>query len=781
MLMNQSSNLRQKNIQLIKSLQMKKIIIIPFIVAITFFQSNAQQAAPAKMKIFIDALMKKMTLEEKIGQLNLLTPGGGIVTGAVVSTDVESKIIKGNVGGLFGVIGVDKIHQAQEIAVTKSRLKIPLLFGSDIIHGYKTTFPIPLGLSCSWDIPLIENSARIAATEATADGLCWAFSPMVDIARDPRWGRVAETAGEDPCLGAMIAAAMVRGYQGSDLKNENTLMACVKHFALYGAAEGGRDYNTVDMSRVKMYNEYLPPYKAAVDAGVGSVMSSFNEIDGIPATGNQWLLTNLLRKQWGFKGFVVSDYTSVNEMSAHGMGDLKKVSELSINAGLDMDMVGEGFLTTLQASIKEGKVSFQKVEQACRKILEAKYKLGLFDDPYRYCNNERASKEILSADKRIAAREIATKSFVLLKNDNQILPLKKSANFILTGPLSNNKSNMLGTWAVSGDPQLSVSVIEGIKNVLGNNAKISWTKGANITDDTLLAQHANVFGERADIDKRPSDSLLMDAIALASASDIIVAVVGEASEMSGEASSRSDITIPASQKKLIEALSKTGKPLILVIMSGRPLILNDELKQASAILQVWHAGTEAGNAIADVIFGNYNPSGKLTMSYPRNVGQIPVYYNHKNTGRPLSGEAFQKFTSAYLDVPNSPLIPFGFGLSYTSFEYGEIKLNRKTITAPEKIEASITVKNTGNYDGEEVVQLYIRDMVASITRPVKELKAFQKIFLQKGESREVKFSLSINDLKFYNQDGKQIYEPGEFKIFIGTNSRDVKEGGFTLQ
>lgn len=760
---------------------MKKLIIIHAFLIIASLTSYSQQSTSVKMKNFIDALMQKMTLEEKIGQLNLLTPGGGIATGAVVSTDVESKIMKGNVGGLFGVIGVDKIRQVQELVITKSRLKIPLLFGSDIIHGYKTTFPIPLGLSSSWDMQMIERSARIAASEATADGLCWAFSPMVDIARDPRWGRVAETAGEDPYLGSMIAKAMIRGYQGIDLSKENTLMACVKHFALYGAAEGGRDYNTVDMSRVRMYNEYLPPYKAAVEAGVGSVMTSFNEIDGVPATGNRWLLTDVLRKQWGFKGLVVSDYTSVNEMIAHGMGELKTVSALALNAGLDMDMVGEGFLTTLQASLKEGKVSVKKIEEACRRILEAKYKLGLFDDPYRYCNPARATKEILSDDKRAASREIAAHSFVLLKNNNQLLPLKKLGSIALTGPLSNNKSNMLGTWAVSGDPQLSIPVIEGIRNVAGSSVTILWAKGANITDDTTLAKHANVFGERVDIDKRSHDSMINEALGNAFNSDVIIAVIGEASEMSGEASSRSDISIPPSQKKLIAALAKTGKPLILVIMSGRPLILNDELQQSSAILQVWHPGSEAGNAIADVLFGNYNPSGKLTISYPRNVGQIPVYYNHKNTGRPLPGETFQKFTSAYLDVENSPLFPFGYGLSYTTFEYGDIKLNRSSMNSSQKIEATITIKNTGQYDGEEVVQLYIRDLVASITRPVKELKAFQKVFLKKGESRDIKFSLSVNDLKFYNQDGKHIYEPGEFRLFIGTNSKDVKEIGFRLK
>jgi beta-glucosidase len=466
------------------------------------------QTKEAKMNAFVTKLMDQMTIDEKIGQLNLVTPGGGVATGAVVSSDVEGKIKNGKVGGLFGVIGVDKIRQAQELAVNGSRLKIPLLFGSDIIHGYKTTFPIPLGLSCSWDPAMIERSARVAASEATADGLCWAFSPMVDIARDPRWGRVAEGSGEDTYLGSQYSAAMVRGYQGQDLSASNTLLACVKHLALYGAAEGGRDYNTTDMSRLKMYEFYLPPYKAAVDAGVGSAMSSFNEIDGVPASGNKWLLTDLLRKQWGFKGFVVSDYTSIAEMTAHGMGDLQTVSALSLNAGLDMDMVAEGFLTTLRKSVTEKKTTAAQIDAACRRILEAKYKLGLFEDPYRYCNAARAKAEVLSADKRIAAREFAQRSAVLLKNDRNTLPLKKTGTIALVGPLANNTSNMLGTWAVSGEPGTSIPVLQGMRVVGGSSVNIVYAKGANITDDSLLVKGANVFGERVSIDAMRPDSLL---------------------------------------------------------------------------------------------------------------------------------------------------------------------------------------------------------------------------------------------------------------------------------
>ena len=746
-----------------------------------YYTLPAQNAADTRMNTFVTNLMKRMTLEEKIGQLNLLTPGGGIATGAVVSKDVESKIKSGRVGGLFGVIGVDKIRQAQELAVNGSRLKIPLIFGSDIIHGYKTTFPIPLGLSCSWDMPMIERSARTAANEATADGLCWAFSPMVDLARDPRWGRVAEGSGEDPYLGSQIAAAMVRGYQGKNLAADSTLMACVKHFALYGAAEGGRDYNTVDMSRIRMYEYYLPPYKAAVDAGTGSVMSSFNEIDGVPATGNRWLLTDLLRKEWGFKGFVVSDYTSVNEMIDHGMGDLQAVSALALKAGLDMDMVGEGFLTTLTKSLKEGKVTQKQIDDACKRILEAKYKLGLFDDPYRYCNSSRATREVLSADKRKAAREFAIRSAVLLKNSNQTLPLKRSGTIALIGPLANNKSNMLGTWAVSGDPQLSVPVLEGMKNTGGSGVNIVYAKGANITDDSSLAKKANVFGERVDIGPGTPAQLLNEAITTANSADVIVAVVGEASEMSGEAASRSDINLPQSQRNLLEALAKTGKPLVIVVMSGRPLILTRESELATSVLQVWFQGHEAGNAVADVLFGNYNPAGKLSMSFPRNVGQIPVYYNHKNTGRPqLENQETQKFRSNYLDVSNDPLYPFGYGLSYTNFSYGAISVSKSQIRPSEKITATITVTNSGNYDGEEVVQLYLRDVVASVAQPVKQLKGFQKIFLKKGESRQVHFSIGLEDLKFYNNDLKRIAEPGEFIVMIGTSSNQVKETRFTL-
>ncbi len=742
---------------------------------------SAQTSQEIKMKSFVDGLMKKMTLDEKIGQLNLVTRGGGAATGAVVSTDVESKIAKGFVGGLFGLIGSNKIRKAQELAITKTRLHIPLIFGSDIIHGYKTTFPIPLGLSCSWDTLMIERSARIAATEATADGLCWAFSPMVDIARDPRWGRIAEGAGEDPYLGSKIARAMIKGYQGNDLSKNNTLMACVKHFALYGAAEAGRDYNTVDMSRVRMYNEYLPPYKAAVEAGVGSVMSSFNVVDGIPATGNKWLLTDLLRKQWGFKGFVVSDYTAVNEMTAHGLGDLQTVAALALKAGLDMDMVGEGFLSTLKKSLAEKKLTMQEINTACRKILEAKYKLGLFDDPYRYCNTDRTAREVLSAEKRIAAREFAEHSFVLLKNTNQLLPLKKSGTIALVGPLADNKRNMLGTWAVSGNWRQAVSVMEGIKAVAGSKVQVIYAKGANLSDDSIHnPKRANVFAEEIEKDKRTAAEMLDEAVEAANKADVVVAVVGEAADMSGEASSRSEIKIPESQKKLLKALSKTEKPLVIVLFNGRPLLLNWENEHANAILDVWFGGIEAGNAVADVLFGNYNPSGKLTTSFPYSIGQIPVYYNHLNTGRPFNPKEPSTFKSNYLDIPNEPLYPFGYGLSYTTFDIGMPHLDKAILHQGEKLHVNLTVKNTGKFDGEEVVQLYIRDMAASVSRPVKELKAFKKIALKAGGSQNISFTITEDDLKFYNSNLNFAAEPGTFKVFVGNNSRDVLETSFVL-
>jgi len=735
---------------------------------------------PRQMNQFVAALMKKMTLDEKIGQLNLPS-SGDFTTGTASNSGIEQKIKAGQVGGLFNIKSVAKIRAAQQFAVENSRLKIPMIFGMDVIHGYQTVFPIPLGLSCSWDMPAIEKSAQIAASEASADGICWTFSPMVDISRDPRWGRMSEGSGEDPYLGSQIAKAMVKGYQGENYSQSNRIMACVKHYALYGAVEAGREYNTVDMSRVRMFNEYMPPYKAAVDAGAGSVMASFNEVDGIPATGNKWLLTDVLKKQWGFNGFVVTDFTGINEMTAHGMGDLEQVSALALKAGVDMDMVGEGFLTTLKKSLAQGKVTQQDIDQACRKILEAKYELGLFSDPYRFCNVKRAQTEIYTEANRKAAREIAAKSFVLLKNQNQILPLKKSGTIALIGPLADAKENMSGTWSVAADPTNYKSLITALKDAAGNKAKIVYAKGSNLDADSAFEARATLFGKTLHRDLRSADEILKEALRTAEKADVIVAAVGESAEMSGESSSRSNIQVPKIQQDLVQALLKTGKPVVLVLFTGRPLDLSWESKNVPAILNVWFGGSEAGDAISDVLFGNVNPSGKLTATFPQNVGQVPLYYNHKNTGRPLGeGQWFQKFRSNYLDISNDPLYPFGFGLSYTSFTYEKPVLDKSQVRKTDQLHVNVKVTNNGNFDGEEVIQLYVQDLVGSITRPVKELKAFQKIFLKKGESRNVQFTITNNDLKFYNSELKFDSEPGDFKVYTGTNSKDVKEASFTL-
>jgi beta-glucosidase len=738
------------------------------------------QTTDAKMKTFIDALMKKMTLEEKIGQLNL--PGSGdIVTGQASNSDIGKKIKEGKVGGLFNIKSVEKIRAVQKVAIEESRLKIPMIFGMDVIHGYETVFPIPLGLSCSWDMNLIEQSARVAAQEASADGINWTFSPMVDICRDPRWGRIAEGVGEDAFLGSQIAKAMVKGYQGNDLRKNNTIMSCVKHYALYGAAEAGRDYNTTDMSHQRMYNEYFPPYKAAVDAGCGSVMASFNEIDGVPATANKWLLTDVLRKQWGFNGFVVTDYTGNNEMVNHGIGDLQTVSARALMAGIDMDMVGEGILNNTKKSLTERKVTLQQIDNACRRILEAKYKLGLFDDPYKYCDANRAKTEIFTDANRKIARSIAAQSFVLLKNQNNILPLKKTGTVALIGPLADNKENMPGTWSVAANFEKATSLLAGMKELLGDKVKINTALGSNLDADPAFEQRAGMFGKDFKRDNRPAGEIIAEAVAVANNSDVIVAALGESAEMTGESSSRSNIEIPQAQKDLLMALVKTGKPLVLVLFTGRPLALKWEQENLPAILNVWFGGSEAGYAITDVLFGDVNPSGKLSTTFPQNIGQVPIFYNHKNTGRPLpEGKWFQKFTSNYLDVTNDPLYPFGFGLSYTNFNYGEMKLSSNSLKGNQSLTASVSLTNSGKYDGAEVVQLYIRDVVGSVTRPVKELKGFQKVFLKAGESKTVEFFISPNDLKFYNYDLKYDWEAGDFEIMIGGNSRDLKKSKIVL-
>ena len=738
------------------------------------------QKAPRDMDRFIDQLMKKMTLEEKIGQLNLPVTGE-ITTGQAKSSDVAKRIRNGEVGGLFNLKGVERIREVQRQAVEESRLGIPLLFGMDVIHGYETIFPIPLGLSCTWDMKAIEESARIAAVEASADGISWTFSPMVDVSRDPRWGRVSEGNGEDPFLGAAIARAMIRGYQGKDMSRNDEIMACVKHFALYGASEAGRDYNTVDMSRQRMFNEYMLPYQAAVEAGVGSVMASFNEVDGVPATGSKWLMTDVLRKQWGFDGFVVTDYTGINEMIDHGMGDQQTVAALALNAGVDMDMVSDAFSGTLKKSVEEGKVSAAAIDAACRRILEAKYKLGLFDDPYKYCDVNRPKKQIFTKEHRAIARKTASESFVLLKNEG-VLPLSKKGTIAVVGPLANTRSNMPGTWSVAAVLDNAPSLVEGLREVVGDRAKVVTAKGSNLIGDADYEKRATMFGRELHRDNRTDRELLDEALKVAAGADVIVAALGESSEMSGESSSRTNLEMPDVQRALLQELLKTGKPVVLVLFTGRPLVLTWEEEHVPAILNVWFGGSEAAYAISDVLFGDVNPSGKLTATFPQNVGQIPLFYNHKNTGRPLQeGRWFEKFRSNYLDVSNESLYPFGYGLSYTTFAYSDIHLSSTEMSADGKLTATVTVTNTGSRDGAEVVQLYIRDLVGSVTRPVKELKGFEKIFLKAGESRKVSFSITPELLKFYNYDLQFVCEPGDFDVMIGGNSRDVKKARFLLK
>lgn len=750
---------------------MKKISLTILGISL-FLLGYSQTNKDLKMQQFINALMSKMTLEEKLGQLNL-PASSDFVTGAVSSSDIADKVKAGKVGGVFNIRSVTKIKELQQFAVNNTRLHIPLLFGMDVIHGYKTIFPIPLGMSATWDMELVKRSASIAASEASADGIQWTFSPMVDLTRDPRWGRVSEGNGEDAFLSSAIAKAMVEGYQGNDLAAPNTILSCVKHYALYGAAEGGRDYNTTDMSRIRMYNEYFPPYKAAVDAGVASVMVSFNEIDGVPASGNKWLVDDVLRKEWKFKGFVVSDYTGIPEMMNHGMGDAQTVNALSMNAGVDMDMVGEGFLNTLKKSIQEGKVSLAQINKACERILIAKYQLGLFDDPYRYCNEQRSATEVFTAANRAEARKIAAQSFVLLKNNN-VLPIAAGKKIALVGPLADAKENMTGTWSVGADNAKSISLLKGLKDAVGNYGKVVYAKGANLEDDPEMQNRQTMFGKDIARDNRTAEAMIQEALAISADADVIVAALGEGAESSGESASKANIDLPEAQKRLLKALVATGKPVALVLFNGRPLTLNWEHANVPAILDVWFAGSEAGDAIADALLGKVNPSGKLSMSFPQSVGQIPLYYNHKNTGRPLTGKWFSKFQSNYIDVSNEPLYPFGYGLSYTQFEYSDLQLSSTKLKGNQKLVVTVNVKNTGTLTGKEVVQLYIRDLVGSITRPVKELKGFNKIELAPGESKKINFEITTEMLKFYNSDLKFDWESGDFEIMVGTNSRDVK-------
>lgn len=744
-----------------------------------FLGMTGQSEYEIQLSPKVEAIYQQMTLKEKIGQLNLLTPGGA-VTGEVVSKDVGAKIKSGNVGGIFGIRGAAKVKQAQEIAVNESRLGIPLIVGMDVIHGHQTILPIPLGISCTWDMDLVEKSARQAAREATADGLMWTFSPMVDIARDPRWGRIAESAGEDPFLGSKIAEAMVKGYQGDDFSDPMTMLACVKHFAAYGAPEGGRDYATVDMSKVRLFNEYLPPYKAAVDAGVATVMTSFNVLDYNPITSNKYIMQDILREKWGFDGFVVTDYTTILELTAHGMGDMQKASELSIKAGVDMDMVTEGYLQFLEKSLMEGRISETEINTACRRILKAKEMLGLFDDPYKYFDEERAAKEMMSSENRSFARKLAAESFVLLKNNDNLLPLEKKGKIALIGPLADSRRNMLGTWSVSGDFDKGVTVLEGFQNVIGDKAEILYAKGANISDDPEFARKVNAFGQEIVIDERSADDMIKEAVKVAKKSDVIVAVVGEAADMSGEASSMVNIGLQPSQVKLLKALKATGKPIVMVLYNGRPMTIKWENEEMDAILDVWFGGTEGGNAVADVVFGDAHPGGRLTTSFPVHVGQVPVYHSMLNTGRP-NYENWSKFRSNYLDAPNEPLFPFGYGLTYSNIEYGKASISSDEMKMGEHLKVTVEVKNTGSRKVSEVVQLYIQDVVGTISRPLKELKGFEKIDLAPGESKIVTFEINEDLLKFYNSDLEWVSEKGLFNVYLGSNSRDVQKLSFELK
>lgn len=746
---------------------------------ITFFScSESGGGKEVEMDRFVTDLMGKMTIREKLGQLNLPS-GGDLVTGSVMNCELSDMIRKEEIGGFFNVKGIKKIYDLQRLAVEETRLKIPLIVGADVIHGYETIFPIPLALSCSWDTLAIQRMARISAIEASADGICWTFSPMVDICRDARWGRIAEGSGEDPYLGSLLAKAYVHGYQGDSMQGKDEILSCVKHFALYGASEAGKDYNTVDMSHLRMYNEYFAPYRAAVEAGVGSVMSSFNIVDGIPATANKWLLTDVLRDEWGFQGLLVTDYNSIAEMSIHGVAPLKEASVRALQAGTDMDMVSCGFLNTLEESLKEGKVTEAQIDAACRRVLEAKYKLGLFADPYKYCDTLRAEKELYTPEHRAVAREVAAETFVLLKNENHLLPLEEKGKIALIGPMADARNNMCGMWSMTCTPSGHGTLLEGIRSAVGDKAEILYAKGSNVYYDAEMEKGA--VGIRP-LERGNDQQLLAEALRTAARADVIVAAVGECAEMSGESPSRTNLEIPDAQQDLLKALVKTGKPVVLLLFTGRPLVLNWESEHIPSILNVWFGGSETGDAVADVLFGKAVPCGKLTTTFPRSVGQLPLFYNHLNTGRPdPDNRVFNRYASNYLDESNEPLYPFGYGLSYTDFVYGDLQLSSETLPKNGNLTVSVTVTNKGNHDGYETVQIYLRDIYAEVARPVKELKGFDRIFLKKGESREVKFVLTEDDLKFYNSGLQYIYEPGEFDVMIGTNSRDVQTKRFIAE
>lgn len=719
-------------------------------------QITSTSADNSKRERFIDSLMKLMTVEEKIGQMTLFTSDWD-VTGPTMKSNYKEDIRSGKVGNIFNAYTVKYNRELQRIAVEETRMHIPLIFGYDVIHGHRTIFPIPLGESCSWDLEAMERSARIAAIEASAEGINWTFAPMVDIARDPRWGRITEGAGEDTYLGVQIAKARVRGFQGQNLADTNTIVACAKHYAAYGAAQAGRDYNTVDMGQQTLRDIYLPPFKACVDAGVGTFMTSFNEINGVPSTGSPFLLRHVLHDEWNFKGFVVTDYTGINEMVPHGFAeDEKQAGEEAVNAGVDMDMQGAVYYHYLKKSLEEGKVKQEDIDEAVRRILRIKYDLGLFADPYRYLSESREATYLMTQANLDAARDAARKSCVLLKNENNVLPLKNETAIALIGPLANSKTDMIGSWSAGGDGTKAISLLEGIQARPGT--KMVYAKGCNINDDTT--------------------KYFAQAIAAAKSAQVVVMVLGENRDMSGEAASRSDITLPGVQQQLFDEIVKTGKPVVVVLMNGRPLAIPDIDAKASAILEAWFGGTMAGHAVADVLYGDYNPSGKLTATFPRSVGQIPLYYNAKNTGRPF--DANNKYTSKYLDIPNTPLYPFGYGLSYTTFEYSDLKLDKPVFNFSDSLKVSVTLKNTGARDGEEIVQLYTHDLVGSVTRPVRELKGFQKIALKAGEIKTVTFTLRADDLAFTNSQLVYQAEPGKFEVFAGPNSASGLKAEFEL-
>lgn len=712
----------------------------------------------------VDSVLKLMTLDEKIGQMNQYN-GDFAATGPITKDgDKQNQIRKGMIGSMLNIMGVDHTRTLQEIAM-QSRLKIPLLFGQDVIHGYRTIFPLPLAEAASWDLTAIEKSARIAAVEASAAGIHWTFAPMVDIARDPRWGRVMEGAGEDTYLGSMIAAARVKGFQGKGLGNTDAVMACAKHFAAYGAAIGGRDYNSVDMSLRQLWETYLPPFEAAAKAGAATFMNSFNDLNGIPATGNAYLQREVLKGKWNFKGFVVSDWGSVGEMINHGfVKDNYEAAWKAANAGSDMDMESRAYIQNLSKLVKEGRVKMTVIDDAVKRILRKKFEMDLFDDPFKFCNEEREKAEWNNPEHMEFAREIAKKSIVLLKNQDRVLPIKKDVKTIaLIGPFVKTKSDNLGFWSYDwpDDSTRIVSIWQGVQSKIGASSKMLYAKGCGIADTSRAG-----FAE---------------AIETAKEADVVVLTVGEARDMTGEAKSRSSIQLPGVQEELIKAIVATGKPVVVLISAGRPLVFNWTADHAPAIVYTWWLGTQAGNAIADVLFGDYNPSGKLPMSFPITEGQIPIYYNHYNTGRPATSDSDRFYRSAYTDLSLYPKYPFGFGLSYTQFSYSDIKLNNPVMKSTDRLTVTVTVTNAGQFDGEETVQLYIRDLVGSVVRPVKELKGFQKVFLKKGESKEVSFTLTVNDLRFYNDKLQYIYESGDFQVYVGGSSADVKQAAFTLQ